>query len=51
MDFISQMLFQDLVQILFIVGSTSLLFSLLEYLSNFGGVPRRHFEIEEEFFL
>ena len=49
MNFINQMLFQDQFQTLFIVGSTSLLFILPEYLSNFGGVSRRHLKIAEEF--
>ena len=35
MNFISQMPFQDRFQTLFIVGSTSLLFILPEYFSNF----------------
>ena len=51
MDPISQMPFQDQFQIIFIVGSTSSLFILPEYLSNFGGVSHRHLKIEEEFLL
>ena len=49
MNFISQMPFQDLVQILFIVGSNPFVFILPEYLSNFGGVSHRHLKTEEEF--
>ena len=50
MDPISQMPFQDRIQIIFIVASTSLRSILPEYLSNFGGVSRRHLKTEEEFF-
>ena len=49
MKFFSQMHLQDRFKIVLIVGSTSLLFILPEYLSNFGGVSRRHLKTEEEF--
>ena len=51
MNFISQMPFPRSISNHFIVGSTSLLFILPEYLSNFGGISCHHLKIKEEFFL
>ena len=51
MDSISNMSFQVWFQILSFVGSTSSIFILPEYLSNFGGIFCRHLKTEEEFSL